>query len=59
MIMTDDGIVIRISLEKVSVYGRATQGVRLISTSENSKVSTVAIVEKAEEIAGEKKETAE
>ena len=49
MIMTDDGIVIRISLEKVSVYGRATQGVRLITTSETSKVSTVAIVEKAEE----------
>lgn len=49
MIMTDDGIVIRISLESVSVYGRTTQGVKLISPAEGSKVSTVAIVEKAEE----------
>lgn len=50
MIMTDDGIVIRISLESVSVYGRTTQGVKLISPAEGSKVSTVAIVDKAEEI---------
>lgn len=49
MIMTDDGIVIRISLESVSVYGRTTQGVKLISPAEGSKVSTVAIVDKAEE----------
>ena len=46
MIMTDDGIVIRISLEKVSVFGRTTQGVKLISTGDNSTVSTVAIVQK-------------
>lgn len=50
MIMTDDGIVIRISLEQVSTYGRGAQGVRLISTSDASKVSTIAIVEKSEEI---------
>lgn len=49
MIMTDDGIVIRISLESVSVYGRTTQGVKLITPAENTKVSTVAIVDKAEE----------
>lgn len=45
MIMTDDGIVIRISLSKVSVLGRSTQGVRLIKPAEGTKVSTVAIVE--------------
>ncbi len=50
MIMTDDGIVIRINLEQVSTYSRSTQGVRLINTNENSKVSTIAIVEKSEEI---------
>ncbi len=46
MIMTDDGIVIRISLASVSVYGRTTQGVKLITPADGSKVSTVAIVEK-------------
>ncbi len=49
MIMTDDGVVIRIRLEQVSTYGRSAQGVRLISTSETSKVSTIAIVEKSED----------
>lgn len=49
MIMTDDGVVIRIRLEQVSTYGRSAQGVRLISTSESSKVSTIAIVEKSED----------
>lgn len=49
MIMTDDGIVIRINLASVSVYGRNTQGVKLISTAERSKVSTVAIVDPMEE----------
>lgn len=49
MIMTDDGIVIRINLEQVSTFGRGTQGVKLITTTENSKVSTIAIVDKAEE----------
>ncbi len=50
MIMTDDGIIIRISLESVGVYGRSTQGVKLITPTEGSKVSTVAVVEKAEEV---------
>lgn len=49
MIMTDDGVVIRISLDQVSTYGRSAQGVRLISTTEASKVSTIAIVEKSED----------
>lgn len=48
MIMTDDGVVIRISLENVSILGRLTQGVRLIKPQEGSVVSTVAIVDKAE-----------
>ena len=50
MIMTDDGVVIRISLESVSVYGRTTQGVKLITPAAGSCVSTVAIVEKIEEV---------
>ncbi len=50
MIMTDDGIVIRISLSGVSVFKRTTQGVKLITPAEGSKVSTVAIVDKQEEL---------
>ena len=45
MIMTDDGIIIRISLNQVSSLGRASQGVRVIKTAEGSRVSTVAIVD--------------
>ncbi len=45
MIMTDDGIIIRISLNQVSSLGRNSQGVRVIKTAEGSRVSTVAIVD--------------
>ena len=44
MIITSDGLVIRISLKQVSVYTRQTQGVKLISLQDDSKVSTVALV---------------
>ena len=50
MIMTNEGIIIRISLENVGVYGRNTQGVKLINVSENESVARVAIVDKEEEI---------
>lgn len=49
MIMTDQGIVIRISLDKVSKMSRVTQGVRLMHLREGQKVSTVSIVEKEQE----------
>ena len=49
LIMTNEGIVIRISLKNVSVYGRNTQGVKLISLDESQTVSTVAVVYKPEE----------
>lgn len=49
MIMTDDGILIRISLTQVSSYGRNAQGVRVINVAEDTKVSNVAIVEPQEE----------
>ena len=44
MIITDNGIIIKLPLEQVSVLKRATQGVRLINLKDNQKVSTVAIV---------------
>ncbi len=49
MIITNEGIIIRISLEKVGVYSRNTQGVRLINVGEEQTVSKVAVVQKAEE----------
>lgn len=51
MIMTNDGIVIRISLTQVSTYSRSAQGVRLINVAgdEEKIVSTVAIVEPEQE----------
>ena len=48
MIITDIGIVIRISADQVSKLNRNTQGVRLINLKENQKVSTMALVEKIE-----------
>ena len=49
MIMSSDGIVIRIHLDKVTTMGRATQGVKLIKTQEGAIVSTVSIMPHQEE----------
>ena len=43
--MTDDGIVIRISLSQVRNLGRNSQGVKFIRVADGSSVSTVAIVD--------------
>ena len=53
MIITSDGIIIRISLENVGIYGRNTQGVRLIHVNDNTSVAKVAIVAKADDEAEE------
>jgi DNA gyrase subunit A len=49
LIMTNDGIIIRIHLEKVSTMGRATQGVRLIKPQEGTVVSAVSVMSHSEE----------
>ena len=46
LIMTDNGITIRISLESVSTYGRNTQGVKLINVDDDARVATIALVSK-------------
>ena len=48
MIMTDSGIMIRISLKQVSVIGRNAQGVRVIAIKDNTKVSAVSIIDAQE-----------
>ena len=45
MIMTSEGVVIRFHLSKLSIQGRATQGVRLMKPKEGSIVSAVTILE--------------
>ncbi|MEA5026866.1 MAG: DNA gyrase subunit A [Erysipelotrichaceae bacterium] len=49
MIITDEGVVIRISLKDVAVYGRNAQGVKLINLDENRSVAAIAIVDAEEE----------
>ena len=49
MIVTDSGIIIRVSLEQVSTTGRVAQGVKLINSKDNQKVSTITRIEKDEE----------
>ena len=48
MIITDSGVVIRLDADKISTMSRVTQGVRLINLKEDSKVSSVSIVDKEE-----------
>ncbi|MEQ6391026.1 DNA gyrase subunit A [Bacillaceae bacterium S4-13-58] len=50
MLITASGILIRMSVEGISVTGRNTQGVRLIRLQEEEEVATVARIEKEEEI---------
>ena len=49
LIMTDNGTMIRISLETVSTYGRNTQGVKLINVDEDARVATIALINQDEE----------
>ena len=50
LIMTNDGVIIRIHLDKVSELGRATTGVRLIKPQEGTYVSTVSIMEHSDDV---------
>jgi len=47
IIVTDSGIIIRLSLEQVSSTGRVSQGVKLINLKDEQKVSTVSIMQKS------------
>ena len=49
MIITDSGILIRISLDQVSTLKRATQGVRLINLKDNQKVSSITCISNIDE----------
>ncbi len=60
MLMTINGMLIRMDVNDISVIGRSTQGVRLIRLGDEELVATVAKVEKEEDHNGEDEgETAE
>ena len=44
MIVSSTGIMIRIDLSKIGIYGRNTQGVRLINLTEDAKVNKVTLI---------------
>ncbi len=46
MIITDNGIIIRLLIDQISSTGRVAQGVKLINLKDEQRVSTVAIVKK-------------
>ena len=48
LVVTNKGIMIRIPLEQVKIASRNTQGVRIIRLDEDSKVSSIEVVEKEE-----------
>lgn len=56
LIVTDSGIIIRISLEQVSTIGRVSQGVRLINLKDDQKVSAASIVFSEEDVSRETSE---
>ena len=54
MIVSSSGIMIRTSLQNVGIYGRNTQGVRLINLTDDAKVTKVTLVDHEEEETSEK-----
>ena len=49
LVVTNKGVIIRVSLEQVKVASRNTQGVRIIKIADNAVVSSIAVVDKTEE----------
>ena len=49
MIITDNGMIIRMDVANISKMGRVTKGVRLINLKDNNKVASISIVDKEEE----------
>ena len=53
IIITNEGIIIRLAVDKISEMSRVTQGVKLINLREGQKVSSISIVDTSEEVAEE------
>ena len=50
MIITDNGMIIRMDVANISKMGRVTKGVRLINLKDNNKVASISIVDKEEDV---------
>ena len=48
MIITNNGMIIRMDVTNISKMGRVTKGVRLINLKDNNKVASISIVDKEE-----------
>ncbi len=48
MIITNNGIIIRLDVNAISQMGRVTQGVKLINLKDDNKVASISLVEKEE-----------
>ena len=48
LLISDDGTIIRMAVEDVNIYGRTTQGVRVMRLTEGSKVISLAKTDKEE-----------
>ena len=59
MIITDSGMIIRLSVDQISTTGRVAQGVRLINLKDNQKVSNIALIEKDNDDESAEEETNE
>ncbi len=57
MIITQNGILIRMAVSDMRIMGRATQGVRLINLKENDKIAAVARVEYDPELEEDEEDT--
>ncbi len=49
MTITSDGVIIRMSTDEISTFGRVTQGVRVMKIADGVKVVAIAVTEKEEE----------
>ena len=59
MAITSDGIIIRMSTDEISLFGRVTQGVRVMRLADDVRVVSIAKSEKIEEENSEDKEESE
>lgn len=53
MLITSEGVIIRIDTRDISTFGRATKGVRLMRLPENVDISSVALAERSDEESAE------
>ena len=49
MIISNNGIIIRMDVGNISQMGRVTKGVKLINLKENNIVASISVIEKEEE----------